>query len=74
MISGSRGKWTKKTSPILVKPQFKIVNDGIKMGENNQYPGVQVDQQLRWSSQLTSLISKVSRGIGILRYSKRYVP
>ena len=35
---------------------------------------MQVDQQLKWSSQLTSLTSKISRGIGILQYSERYVP
>ena len=44
------------------------------MAEDTKYLGVQVDQQLKWSSQIASLTSKISRGIGILRYSKRYVP
>ena len=44
------------------------------MAEDTKYLGVRVDQQLKWSSQLASLTSKISRGIGILRYSKRYVP
>ena len=57
-----------------VKPQFKIKVDEIKKGENIKYLGVQVDQQLKLSSQLTLTISKISKGIGILRYSKRFVP
>ena len=74
MIIGSRGKLKKLTSSDSVKPQFKIENVDIKMAEDTKYLGVQVDQQLKWSSQLASLTSKISRGIGLLRYSKRYVP
>ena len=44
------------------------------MGENTKYLEVQVDQQLKLSSQLTSTIRKNSKGIGILRYFKRIVP
>ena len=74
MIIGSRGKLKKLASSDSVKPQFNIENDDIKMAEDTKYLGIQVDQQLKWSSQLASLTSKISRGIGILRYSKRYVP
>ena len=34
----------------------------------------EVDDQLKWSTQLSSAIRKVSRGIGMLKYSKRYLP
>ena len=74
MIIGSRGKLKKLASSDSVKPRFNIENDDIKMAEDTKYLGVKVDQQLKWSSQLASLTSKISRGIGILRYSKRYVP
>ena len=74
MIIGSRGKLKCLASFDSVKPRFNIENDDIKMAEDTKYLGVQVDQQLKWSSLLASLTSKISRGIGILRYSKRYVP
>ena len=58
----------------MVKRQSNIENDDIRMAEGTKYQGVQVDQQLKWSSLLASLTSKISRGIGILWNSKRYVP
>ena len=74
MIIRSRCKLKKLASYDSVKPQFNIENDDIKLVENTKYLGIQVDLQLKWSSQLTSLTSKISRGIGTLRYPKRYVP
>ena len=42
-----------KLSPLhLVKTKFEIENDVIEMSDNAKYLGVQVDQQLKWSSQL----------------------
>ena len=74
MIIGSRGKLKNLASSDSVKPRFNIENDDIKMAEDTKYLGLQVDQQSKWSSQLASLTSKISRDIGILRYSKTYVP
>ena len=39
-----------------------------------KYLGVQVDEQLKWASQLALTTKKISRGIGILRYAKQYLP
>ena len=39
-----------------------------------KYLGVQVDHQLKWTSQLALTTNKISRGIGILRYAKQYLP
>ena len=50
MIIGSRGKLKKLASSDSVKPQFNIENDDIKLVENTKYLGIQVDQQLKWSS------------------------
>ena len=44
------------------------------MVNNTKYLGLQVDDQLKWSTHLSSTIKKVSRGIGMLKYSKRYLP
>ena len=74
LIIGSGGKLKHLASSDSVKPRFNIENDDIKMAEDTKDLGVQVDQLLTWSSQLASLTSKSSRGIGILQYSERYVP
>ena len=74
MIIGSRGKLKRLASSDSVKTRFNVENDDIKMAEDTKYLGVQVDQQFKWSSRLASLTSKISRGIGISRYSVRYVP
>ena len=39
-----------------------------------KYLGVMVDQYLNWKEQITAIKKKVSRGIGMLKYSKRYLP
>ena len=43
------------------------------MVNNTKYLGLQVDDQLKWSTRLSPTIKKVSRGIGMLKYSKRYL-
>ena len=44
------------------------------MVNNTKYLGLQVDDQLKWSTHLSSTIKKVSKFIDILKYSKRYLP
>ena len=44
------------------------------MVNNTKYLGLQVDDQLKWATHLSSTIKKASRGIGMLKYSKRYLP
>ena len=38
------------------------------------YLGVMVDQHLNWKEQIIAIKKKVSRGIGMMNYSKRYLP
>ena len=39
-----------------------------------KYLGVPVDQELKWTNNLTTVTKKISRGIGILRCAKQYLP
>ena len=39
-----------------------------------KYLDVQVDHQLKWTSQLALTTNKISRGIGMIRYAKQYLP
>ena len=36
--------------------------------------GLKVDPSLDWKEQITTITSKISRGIGMLKYSNRYLP
>ena len=36
--------------------------------------GIEVDQILSWEEHISALIEKISRGIGMLRHGKRYLP
>ena len=51
-----------------------IGDDKVSPITSIKYLGVQVDQCLNWKGHLLTIINKVSRGIGMLRLAKRYLP
>ena len=74
MITGSRCTLLSIDLPGSSKPDLNIGSEEITMVNNTKYLGLQVDDQLKWSTHLSSTIKKVSRGVGMLKYSKRYLP
>ena len=55
-------------------PLFQINGDKIESTVNNiKYLGVQIDPSLNWKEQINVAIGKISIGIGMLKYSKRYL-
>ena len=74
MITGSNGKLRKIDSVDATKPHFKIDSEDIKLVKEVRYLGVQVYHQLKWTSQLVVTTNKISRGNGMLRYTKQYLP
>ena len=74
MIIGSRCKLLSLDLPSSFKPDLNIGSEEITMVNNTKYLGLQVDDQLKWSTHLSNTIKKVSRGIGMLKFSKRYLP
>ena len=74
MIMGSRCKLHSIDLPSSSKPDLNIGGEEITMVNNTKYLGLKVDDQLKWSTHLSSTIKKVSRGIGMLKFSKRYLP
>ena len=70
MIISSRCKLHSIDLPSSSKPDLNIGGEEITMVNNTKYLGLQVDDQLKWSTHLSSTIKKVSRGIGMLKYSK----
>ena len=74
MIMGSRCKLHSIDLPSSSKPDLNIDGEEITMVNNTKYLSLKVDDQLKWSTHWSSTIKKVSRGIGMLKYSKRYLP
>ena len=55
-------------------PFFYIGEDKISPITSIKYLGVHVDQYLNWEGHLLTITNTVSRGIGMLRLAKRYLP
>ena len=55
-------------------PLFQINDDKIESDDNIKYFGLRIDSSLKLKEQITTITSKISRGIGMLKYSKRYLP
>ena len=54
-------------------PDFQINEDRIAFKSNVKYLGVQIDSQLSWKEHITVALSKISRGVGMLKYSKKFL-
>ena len=56
------------------KPSFVVGEENVSILENIKYLGVIVDKHLSWDKQISAVTKKVSRGLGMLRFSKKYLP
>ena len=74
MIIGSNKTLHKIDTPDAPKPQFRIGSEDVRLVSDVKYLRVQVDQELKWTNHLTTVTKKISRGIGILRCAKQYLP
>ena len=57
-----------------VKPLFNAREETVSIIKQAQYLGVMVDQHLNWKEQISTIKKKVSRGRGMLKYSKKNLP
>ena len=48
--------------------------ENVSTVENTKYLGVIVDKFLSWDEQISAVMKKVSRGLGMLRFSRQYLP
>ena len=55
-------------------PLFQINDDKIESKDNIKYLGLKIDSSLNWKGQSSTISSKISRGIGMRKHSKRYLP
>ena len=70
MIVGSR----QRISNILTDPIVKLGDSTIKRVNKSKTLGVIVDEHLSWNDQIQSIVSKSSKGIGMIRSIKKFVP
>jgi hypothetical protein len=70
MIVGSR----QRISNILTDPIVKFGDSTIKRVNKSKTLGVIVDEHLSWNDQIQSIVSKYSKGVGMIRRIKKFVP
>ena len=74
LVVGSRKRLKDITDDRVAKPSFVVGEENVSVVENIKYLGVIVDKHLSWDEQMSAVTKKVSRGLGMLRFSKKYLP
>ncbi len=70
MIIGLR----QRLSNIETDPTIELGENKIKRVKHSKTLGIIIDDQLLWKKQVETTVSKVSKGIGVLRRIKSCVP
>ena len=73
MLIGSRAKLQNISNGDGISSKFVIDDEVVPMINEAKYLGIQIDKTLSWKEHINTIASKISRGIGMLRYAKRYV-
>ena len=74
LVVGSRKRLKDISDDRAAKPYFVVGEENVSVVENIKYLGVIVDKYLSWDEQISAVTKKVSRGLGMLRFSKKYLP
>ena len=56
------------------KLQIVLGEEPVSIVKRMKYLGIEVDQFLSWDDHIYAVTKKISKGIGMLRYAKRYLP
>ena len=54
--------------------KLKIRNNDLEAVQKSKYLGVQIDNTLDWKEHIQTVSSKVSRGVGVLKHAKSFLP
>ena len=73
MLIGSRNRLKTICISKNPEPALKIGEEPISMAKHTKYLCVQIDQHLLWDEHLSGITKKNSLGLGILKYSKKYL-
>ena len=69
LVIGSRKRLKDVSDDRVAKPSFWVGEENVSTVENTKYLGVIVDKFLSWDEQISAVMKKVSRGLGMLRFS-----
>ena len=74
MVVGSKPKIKKITAKIVDHPKFLIGGSQVENVDREKYLGVIIDKNLNWEEHISNVRTKVSRAIGFLKYSSKFLP
>ena len=74
MLIGSWPKLQNICNSDGIYTKLSIDDEVVPMINETKYLGTQIDKTLSWKEHINVIASKISRGIGMLRYAQRYVP
>ena len=74
MDVGSQPKIKKTTDKIVDHPQFFIGGSQVENVDRTKYLGVIIDRNLKWEEHISNVRTKVSRAVGLLKYSRKFSP
>jgi hypothetical protein len=70
MIVGSR----QRLCNIIDDPKIELGGSTIKRVIKTKILGIIINEKLTWKDQIENTITKVSKGIGMIRRMKKYIP
>ena len=73
MVVGSQPKTKKITGKIVDHPQFFIGGSQVENLDRTKYLGVIIDRKLDWGEHISNVRTKVSRAVGFLKYSRKFL-
>ena len=70
MIIGSR----QRIPNIITDPKIELGESVIKRVNKSKTLGIIIDEHLSWNDQIQNVVTNVSKGIGMLRRIRQFVP
>ena len=74
VVIGSQPKVKKITDKSINHPKFFIGDCPVENVDPIRYLGLIVDENLNWKGHINSLCTMISRAIGFLKYTRKYLP
>ena len=74
LVIGSRKRLKDISDDRVAKASFIVGEENVSILENTKYLEVIVDKFLSWDKQTSAVMKKFSRGLGVLRFSRQYLP
>ena len=74
MLVGTKNVLKDTNKGELLRTEFKISEELIEQIKCVKCLGIQIDNQLKWKEHVASVSLKVSRGLGMVKYARKFFP